>query len=111
MSKGFNGALMRHLGAREHETEVIGARMIAPTMRRLRFSAPTAFEDIRLTPGTYVRGWFPEVGDGDKEAQRGYTLIEIDPEAREYSIDFLLHDPAGPASTWAREAQVGDRLA
>lgn len=48
MSKGFSGALMRHLGAHEHETAVIAATMTAPTMRRLRFRAPTAFEDIRL---------------------------------------------------------------
>lgn len=108
MSKGFSGALMRHLGAHEHETTVIAATMTAPTMRRLRFRAPTAFEDIRITPTTYVRGWFPD--EAGKESQRGYTLIDIDAEAGEYSIDFLLHEPAGPASAWARTAQVGDTL-
>lgn len=35
----------------------------------------------------------------------------MDPEAGEFDLDFLLHDPAGPASTWARDAEVGDELA
>ncbi len=108
MGKGFQGTLMRHLGATEHRTTVRAVEMVAPHMRRIRFHAPTAFADIVLTPGTYVRGWFPD--DSGKEHQRGYTLIEIDEDAHEYSIDFLLHVPSGPAGQWAANAEVGDEL-
>lgn len=107
--KGFNGALMRYLGANEHVATVIEAKMVAPNMRRLRFSSPTAYEDIRITPGSYLRCWFPDAQG--KENQRAYTLLNMDPEAGQFDLDFLLHDPAGPASTWARNAEVGDELA
>lgn len=108
MARGFNGVLMRHLGAKDHVTRVISAEMITPHMKRIRFHAPTAFDDIIVTPATYVRGWF-EADDG-KEHQRGYTLIEIDEDAREYSIDFLIHEPSGPAGNWAARAKEGDEL-
>lgn len=107
--KGFNGALMRYLGANEHAATVIDTQMISPNMRRLRMKSPTAFSDIRITPGSYLRCWFPD--DKGKENQRAYTLLNMDPEAGEFDLDFLLHDPAGPASTWARGAEVGDELA
>lgn len=107
MARGFQGVLMRHLGAKDHLTRVLSTEMVAPHMKRIRFHAPTAFDDIVMTAGTFVRGWFPEDG---KEHQRGYTLIDIDEDAQEYSIDFLLHDPAGPAGQWAEHAKEGDEL-
>lgn len=107
MARGFQGVLMRHLGAKDHLTRVLSTEMVAPHMKRIRFHAPTAFNDIVMTAGTFVRGWFPDDG---KEHQRGYTLIDIDEDAQEYSIDFLLHDPAGPAGQWAERAEEGDEL-
>lgn len=107
--KGFNGALMRYLGAKEHMATVIATEDVAPTMRRLRFHSDTAFTEIRQTPGSYLRCWFPDA-EG-KEHQRAYTCINMDPEHGDFDMDFLLHDPAGPASTWARNAEVGDELA
>ncbi len=41
---------------------------------------------------------------------RTYTIRRHDPEAREVDFDFVLHEAAGPASDWAREAAPGDRL-
>lgn len=107
--KGFNGALMRYLGANEHKATVIETRMLTAHMRRIRFRSESAYEDIRITAGSYLRCWFPDAQG--KEHQRAYTLLEMDPQAGEFTMDFLLHDPAGPASTWARDAEVGDELA
>ncbi len=53
----------------------------------------------------WVRGWFP---DGDKSHQRGYTLVNADPEAATVDIDFAIHD--GLATRWAKNAEVGDVL-
>lgn len=41
---------------------------------------------------------------------RSYTVRRHDPVAGEIDFDFVLHDHAGPASEWAREASPGDEL-
>ena len=40
----------------------------------------------------WVRGWFP---DGAKSHQRGYTLINADPQAGTVDVDFAMHDGVG----------------
>jgi NADPH-dependent ferric siderophore reductase len=54
-----------------------------------------------------VRMWF---ADGDKLHQRGYTLVDPDPDpgADTVDIEFALHD--GVASRWAQVAQPGDTI-
>ena len=42
--------------------------------------------------------WF---ADGDKLHQRGYTLVDPNPEADTVDIEFALHD--GVASRWAQD--------
>jgi NADPH-dependent ferric siderophore reductase len=41
---------------------------------------------------------------------RTYTISRHDPAANEIDFDFVLHDEAGPASDWAKQAAPGDRL-
>ena len=53
----------------------------------------------------WIRGWFP---DGDRSHQRGYTLVNPDPEAGTVDIDFAMHD--GLATRWAQGAERGDKL-
>jgi len=47
--------------------------------------------------------WF---ADGDKLHQRGYTLVDPNPEADTVDIEFELHD--GVAPRWAQDARPGD---
>jgi len=50
-------------------------------------------------------GWrFP---DGVDQEWRNYTVRRHRPERREIDVDVLLHEPAGPASTWAAAAPLG----
>jgi NADPH-dependent ferric siderophore reductase len=53
----------------------------------------------------WVRGWFP---DGAKSHQRGYTLVNADPDAGTVDIDFAIHQ--GLATRWATQAEAGDTL-
>jgi NADPH-dependent ferric siderophore reductase len=53
----------------------------------------------------WIRMWF---ADGDKLHQRGYTLVDPNPDADTVDIEFALHD--GVASRWARAAQPGDTV-
>lgn len=41
---------------------------------------------------------------------RTYTVRRIDPDARELTIDFVVHHDAGPAGAWAEAAAAGQNL-
>ncbi|WP_279629272.1 ABC transporter ATP-binding protein/permease [Amycolatopsis thailandensis] len=74
---------------------------------RVRFVSPTLFEDVVVEPTVWLRFWFPDPEGGPTEFQRAYTLTEADPETGAFAIDVVLHEPAGPASRWLREARPG----
>ncbi|HWI23117.1 MAG TPA: siderophore-interacting protein [Baekduia sp.] len=66
----------------------------------LLFAAPG--EEIVLP----LTGWtFP---DGAEEQEwRNYTVRRHDPHAREIDVDVVLHEPRGPACSWAQAMPVG----
>lgn len=45
---------------------------------------------------------------GPRPTVRTYTVRHIRPETAEMDIDFVDHGDAGPASAWARRANIGD---
>ncbi|RSM75584.1 iron ABC transporter permease [Amycolatopsis sp. WAC 01375] len=110
MARGFQGAVMRGFGARDHEATVVGTEEMAPRFVRVRFVSPTLFEDVVVEPTAWLRFWFPDPEGGPTEFQRAYTLTEADPEAGTFAIDVVLHEPAGPASRWLREARPGSTV-
>ncbi|MFE0774642.1 ABC transporter ATP-binding protein/permease [Streptomyces sp. NPDC058861] len=105
--RGINGVIMRAYGARDHEATVTGTELLAPHFLRVRMTSPTLLRDVVVAPAAYVRFWMPDPDDPGVEHQRGYTLTEADPATGAFAVDFVLHDPAGPASTWARRAEPG----
>lgn len=48
--------------------------------------------------------------EGTRPTMRDYTPHHFDPEACTLQIDFALHQPGGPATEWAAQAQVGQTL-
>ncbi len=107
MGRGFQGAVLRGLGARDHVATVVGTAQVAPNCVRLTMSAPTLFEDLLHTPAEWLRFWFPDPEGGATEHQRAYTIVSTDAEAGEISIDVVIHEPAGPACRWAVAARPG----
>ncbi|UJW64466.1 ABC transporter ATP-binding protein/permease [Mycobacteroides chelonae] len=107
MGRGFQGAVLRGLGARDHVATVVGTSQVAPNCVRLTMSAPTLFEDLLHTPAEWLRFWFPDPEGGATEHQRAYTIVSTDAEAGEFAIDVVIHEPAGPACRWAGAAQPG----
>lgn len=111
MARGFQGAVLRGLGAREHTATVLETLQIAPHFIRVRMESPTLFEDVVLEPTAWLRFWFPDPDGSSTEHQRGYTLSEGDPATGRFAVDILVHEPAGPASQWVRTVTPGTTIA
>ncbi|WP_456047831.1 siderophore-interacting protein [Actinomyces provencensis] len=109
MGRGYQGAVLNVLRAPEFELDI---RDVAPAgdYKRVRVHNEDLLGHGRtreLPPTVWVRLWIPE---GDREHQRGYTLVEMDHDAAEATIYLLHHEPAGPASRWALGVQTGARV-
>ncbi|OBI83458.1 ABC transporter ATP-binding protein/permease [Mycobacterium asiaticum] len=111
MARGFSGAMLKGFGARDHTATVTETVMIAPHFVRIRMESPTLFEDTEAEPAAWLRFWFPDPKGSKTEFQRGYTLSEADPASGRFAVDVVLHEPAGPASTWASTVQPGATIA
>ncbi|MGO2096529.1 MAG: ABC transporter ATP-binding protein/permease, partial [Candidatus Microbacterium stercoravium] len=103
--RGFNGMLVRAYGARDHEATVTEVQRIAPHFLRVRMHSDTLRDDVAISPSAYLRFWFPD--EEGFEHQRAYTISEFDEATGDFAVDVVLHEPAGPASTWAQRADVG----
>jgi NADPH-dependent ferric siderophore reductase len=104
-SRGFQGAVLKLLRAGDYQLTVTGRCEITPHFLRLSFQAGGMLAERPLHPTMWIRMWF---ADGEKQHQRGYTLVNPDPESDTVDIEFALHD--GIASHWAQNAQPGDTI-
>jgi NADPH-dependent ferric siderophore reductase len=104
-SRGFQGAVLKLFRAGDHQLTVTGRRELTPHYLRLSFDGGGLLTDRPLHPTMWIRMWF---ADGDKQHQRGYTLVDPNPVDDTVDIEFALHD--GVASRWAQDAQPGDTI-
>ena len=111
MARGFQGVMLRSFGARDHTATVMETVQIAPHFVRVRMMSPTLFDDVDAEPAAWLRFWFPDPDGSNTEFQRAYTISEADVPAGRFAVDIVLHEPAGPASKWARTAQPGATIA
>ena len=110
MGKGFQGALMRAFGAKDHIVTVTGVEQVTSSVVKVNFSSDGLIYEAGEKPTAWVRAWFPDPQGGSKLHQRGYTLMDPDPATGAFSMCFLTHEPAGPASYWAMNAEAGDEI-
>lgn len=109
--RGWTGLLVKAFGGRDHVLTVMQVKEISAGFLRLRFHSETLFQEIDAVPTAWLRLWLPDTEGSDIEYQRAYTIFDADVEAGEFSVDFLVHEPAGPGSAWAQVAEVGDQIA
>lgn len=101
---------------------------LAPYLTRISLSDPSLADWPTGDPTGHCKVFLP--GDDDTEPAlptwgengpvfdesrprptvRTYTPRRFDPDTNTLDIDFVLHD-AGPASRWAAQASIGDRVA
>src|SRR6202012_3424277 len=101
-SRGWQGAVMKLMGAGDYRLMVTDRREISPRYVRLGFDDGGMLAGHTVHPTMWIRLWF---ADGH---QRAYTLVNPDPTTGVVDLEFALHD--GSASEWARNAQVGDTI-
>ncbi|MFJ4348054.1 siderophore-interacting protein [Pseudomonas sp. NPDC089401] len=103
---------------------------LSPSLTRLVFTGPDVADMTTEAPDQRVKLFFP-APDGSlptlpkgehwkaahsalpaaqRPPMRTYTIRALRREALEVDVDFVLHGVNGPASAWATQAQVGDRL-
>jgi len=87
--------------------DVIGSKYLTPNMCRVTLGG-TGLTDFPVDQeSAYIKLMFPQ-GEDAKPVVRTYTVsVQRDDEI---DVDFALHEAAGPASTWARNAQAGDQI-
>ena len=108
MAANWQRGVLKAMGVKNHTVEVIGVTDLTPWYRRIRLSAPGFLDDLALHPTIWLRLWVPSL-TRDKLVQRGYTIIDPDPVAGEFSLDVVLHEPVGAAASWAKHATIGTR--
>ncbi|CPR10094.1 ABC transporter ATP-binding protein [Mycobacterium bohemicum DSM 44277] len=111
MARGLQGVMLRGLGARDHKATVVETVFLGPHFVRVRMESSTLFDDVKAEPAAWLRFWFPDPDGSNTEFQRAYTISEADVPAGRFAVDMVLHEPAGPASRWARTVQPGTTIA
>ncbi|AHH15683.1 putative siderophore-interacting protein [Nocardia nova SH22a] len=106
MGKGFNGIVLKAFGADDYRFTVTSTQRVSDKYLRIGFTGGGLLAAHPVHPTQWVRIWFAE--DNGNLVQRGYTLVDPNPEADTFDIEFALH--GGPASRWAENAAVGDIL-
>jgi NADPH-dependent ferric siderophore reductase len=106
--------------------DVVATRRLSPHMVRITLGGADLKGFTSLGFDDHVKLFFPDpvtgelvlpsgppgtatAADGPRPTMRDYTPRNFDPQALTLDIDFAVHD-AGPATTWAVQAQVGQRI-
>ncbi|MFE2825873.1 siderophore-interacting protein [Streptomyces sp. NPDC059271] len=103
--RGWEGAVLKLLRARDFVLTVTDVEDVAPLYRRLRVADGGLLAATGVHPTMWVRLWFADAG---RPHQRAYTLVDPDPVTGTFALEFALHD--GCASDWARGARPGDTI-
>ncbi|MXM65764.1 SIP domain-containing protein [Streptomyces sp. HUCO-GS316] len=102
---GWEGAVLRLLRAKDFTFTVTDTEDVTGNYRRLHLTDGGMLAATGVHPTMWVRLWFDNAG---KPHQRAYTLVDPDPAAGTFSLEFALHE--GCASDWARAAKPGDTV-
>lgn len=109
--------------------DVIDVRDLSPRVRRLVLGGPQLVGLRPCWPAAHIKLFFPRgqrteptlptLGeDGrpvwpplpERPVTRTYSVRRHDYERGRLEVDFVLHQPTGPASAWAEKAVVGSRV-
>ncbi|MTD12653.1 siderophore-interacting protein [Nakamurella sp. YIM 132087] len=107
MGTRFEKVVLKALRAPDFTLTAVGVTEVTPRLRRVVFSGEKALLPRISAPTSWLRLWIPS---GGAVYQRAYTAIDVDPDAGTFACEFVLHEPEGPASRWARTVAPGDTV-
>ena len=108
MTTGMDQIITRHrFDIRRRTLSVVEKTRITPNMIRFVLHGEDLGDFTSPGPDDHIKLFF-DTG-AEKPEMRDYTPRAFDREARTLTLDFAIHD-AGPATQWAVDAAVGDRL-
>ncbi|PZT72410.1 MULTISPECIES: siderophore-interacting protein [unclassified Streptomyces] len=106
MGHGWEGVVLKLMRGRDFTFTVTATEPPAGGFRRLTVTDGGLLAATGgAHPTMWVRLWFDRAG---KPHQRAYTLVDPDPEAGAFTLEFALHE--GPATEWALAARPGDTI-
>lgn len=86
---------------------VISSTRVTPHMLRITLGGDEIDSFPADQESAYIKLIFPVPGS-DGTLMRTYTVRHQ--RAEQFDVDFVLHDDAGPASQWAKDARPGDSI-
>ncbi|WP_027798410.1 siderophore-interacting protein [Paraburkholderia dilworthii] len=106
--------------------QVTKVQALTPHLVRVTFTGEDLHDFMSASFDDHIKVFFPEPGadkpvlpeagpdgpvfpEGRRPIARDFTPRRFDREARELDIEFAMHE-AGPAATWAAQAEVGQYL-
>jgi NADPH-dependent ferric siderophore reductase len=90
---------------RRRELDVLRVERISPHFMSVTFGGDALADFVSASFDDHIKFMFVD-GQGEL-VRRDYTPRRFDPERRELTLEFALHDEGG-ACAWAERAQVGD---
>ncbi|HEX6240174.1 MAG TPA: siderophore-interacting protein [Polyangiales bacterium] len=109
--------------------EVLDTQRLSPGLLRISFGGPALAGFGPGWPAAHIKLFFPRAHQSvpqlprlspegrpiwpeppDSPAVRTYSLRRHDPARHTVEVDFVLHDPGGPASEWALRARPGMQI-
>lgn len=108
------------------DVEVSSVKRLSPSFIRIGFKGEMVANMRMHAPDQWIKLYIPNA-DGSvvkvqdqahynglskdtRPAVRTYTIRALRPDANEFDVDFVLHGDEGPASRWAMNAQIGNRM-
>ncbi len=111
MAANWQRGVMRLMRIANHKARVVSIEDFTPWYRRIVFSSESLLDGLEVFPTLWLRLWVPHPAKGEGFlVQRGYTFVRVDPVANTFSLDFVLHETAGPAGDWAKMVAPNDRV-
>jgi NADPH-dependent ferric siderophore reductase len=92
---------------KRREAQVLRVERLGARFTAITFGGEQLADFVSASFDDHVKFFFP--GPGGEMLGRDYTPRRFDAGKRELTLEFALHGD-GPAATWARGAQPGDRV-
>ncbi|MQA34812.1 siderophore-interacting protein [Modestobacter roseus] len=105
MQHGWEGVVLRAMRGKDFVLTVRGSERVGERYQRITVTDGGLLTACPPHPAMWIRLWFAHEG---RPHQRAYTLVDPDPVAGTFGLEFALHD--GPAADWSVAVWPGSTI-